>query len=34
MYFRVDYRAYFFKKSANQPAEEIYIAYGNTCAAF
>ena len=34
MHFRVDYRAYFFQKSANQPGEEIYIAYGNTCAAF
>ena len=34
MHFRVAYRAYFFEKSANQPAEEIYIVDGNTCAAF
>ena len=34
MHFRVAYRVYFFEKSANQPAEEIYIVDGNTCAAF
>ena len=34
MHFRVAYRVYFFEKPANQPAEEIYIVDGNTCAAF